>query len=47
MKRVAQEAGMSRESLYRALGGKGNPEFATVVRVMQAMGLGLGASITA
>ena len=38
MTRVAQEAGMSRESLYRALGEKGNPEFATVVRVMQATG---------
>ncbi len=47
MTRVAQEAGMSRESLYRALGEKGNPEFATVVRVMQAMGLRLGANITA
>ncbi len=31
---------MSRESLYRALGEKGNPELATVVRVIQAIRLG-------
>ncbi len=47
MTRVAEEAGMSRGSLYRALSEKGNPEFATVVRVMHAMGLRLGAHVTA
>ncbi len=39
MSRVAREAGLSRESLYKALGPEGNPEFGTVIRVMQALGL--------
>jgi probable addiction module antidote protein len=41
---VAREAGVSRESLYRALSADGNPEFATVLRVMQALGLRLHAA---
>jgi probable addiction module antidote protein len=32
MTEVAREAGVSRESLYRALSADGNPEFATVLR---------------
>jgi probable addiction module antidote protein len=32
---------MSRESLYRALGDKGDPGFSTVLRVAQALGLRL------
>ena len=36
---VAQEAGLSRESLYKALSGKGNPEFATILKVTKALGL--------
>lgn len=43
MSEVAQEAGVSRESLYRALSTDGNPEFATVLRVMKALGLRLSA----
>lgn len=43
MSEVAREAGVSRESLYRALSADGNPEFATVLRVMQALGLQLAA----
>jgi probable addiction module antidote protein len=39
MSQVAQEAGLSRESLYRALSVNGNPEFITVLHVMQALGL--------
>ena len=39
MTEVAREAGVSRESLYRALSAEGNPEFATVMRVAQALGL--------
>ena len=39
MSRIAKEAGLSRESLYKALGAEGNPEFGTVIRVMQALGL--------
>ncbi len=44
MSQVAQATGLSRESLYRALGPDGNPEFGTVVRVMKALGLRLTAS---
>lgn len=43
MSEVAHEAGLSRESLYRALSTEGNPEFATVLRVLRALGLRLSA----
>jgi probable addiction module antidote protein len=43
MTQIAKEAGMSRESLYKALSKDGNPELATVVKVLAAMGLRLGA----
>jgi probable addiction module antidote protein len=43
MSEVAREAGVSRESLYRALSAEGNPEFATVLRVVRALGLRLSA----
>jgi probable addiction module antidote protein len=39
MTEVAREAGVSRESLYRALSSYGNPEFGTVMRVAKALGL--------
>lgn len=39
MSKVARKAGLSRESLYKALGPDGNPEFGTVIRVMRALGL--------
>jgi probable addiction module antidote protein len=41
MASVAREAGLGRESLYKALGEGGNPEFATVLRVIAALGLKL------
>ena len=41
MSQIAREAGLSRESLYRALDSDGNPEFGTVVRVLKALGLRL------
>jgi probable addiction module antidote protein len=43
MSQVAKDAGLSRENLYRALSPDGNPEFATVVRVLQALHLKLAA----
>ena len=43
MSQVAKEAGLSRESLYRALGEGGNPSFATVLRVARALGVRLHA----
>jgi probable addiction module antidote protein len=41
MSQIAKETGLSRESLYKALSADGNPEFSTVIRVMQALGLRL------
>ena len=41
MSEVAREAGVSRESLYRALSADGNPEFGTVLRVARALGMRL------
>ena len=41
MSQIAKDAGLSRESLYKALGAEGNPEFATVLKVLQALGLKL------
>lgn len=41
MSKLAGEIGMSRPALYRALSGKGNPEFATITKVMSALGLRL------
>ena len=39
MSQIAKDAGLSRESLYKALSADGNPEFSTIVRVMRALGL--------
>jgi probable addiction module antidote protein len=39
MSRIAKRAGLSRESLYKALSTEGNPEFGTVIRGMRALGL--------
>ena len=41
MTKVAQKAGLGRESLYKALSREGNPSFGTVMRVVHAMGLKL------
>lgn len=43
MSQVAKEAGLSRESLYRALSADGNPSFATVLKVARALGVKLHA----
>jgi probable addiction module antidote protein len=39
MTKTARKAGLSRESLYKALSIEGNPEFGTIIRVMHALGL--------
>jgi probable addiction module antidote protein len=44
MTQVARDAGLSRESLYRALSGEGNPDFGTILKVVKALGLKLHAS---
>lgn len=43
MSQVARDAGMGRESLYKALSPNGNPEFATIMKVVSALGLKLHA----
>jgi probable addiction module antidote protein len=44
MTQVAREAGLGRESLYKALSPAGNPEFATIMKVVSALGLKLHAT---
>lgn len=44
MTQVAREAGLGRESLYKALSPDGNPEFATIMKVVAALGLQLHAA---
>jgi probable addiction module antidote protein len=39
MPNVAKATGMSREGLYQALSGKGNPSFDTMLKVMSAVGV--------
>ena len=41
---VAQDTGLGRESLYKSLSSDGNPEFATVLKVVRALGLRLQAA---
>jgi probable addiction module antidote protein len=41
MAKIARTAGLGRESLYKALSPDGNPELATVFKVMRALGLKL------
>ena len=43
MTHIAREAGLGRESLYKALSPAGNPEFATILKVVAALGLQLHA----
>ncbi len=43
MSSVARDSGLSRESLYKALSGERSPDFATILRVMSALGLRLHA----
>ena len=43
MAQVARDAGLSRESLYKALSGERSPGFDTILKVMTALGLKLHA----
>jgi probable addiction module antidote protein len=43
MSEIAREAGLGRESLYKALSAEGNPEFSTILKVVKALGLRLHA----
>ena len=44
MSQVARQAGLGRESLYKALSPTGNPELATILKVVSALGLQLHAA---
>lgn len=41
LSQLARRVGMSREGLYKALSADGNPSFATIVKVADALGLTL------
>ncbi|WP_254277496.1 addiction module antidote protein [Halomonas sp. 3H] len=41
MSQLAKDVGMSREGLYKALSGEGNPAFSTINKVANALGLQL------
>jgi probable addiction module antidote protein len=44
MTQVARDTGLGRESLYKALSPDGNPELATLLKVVAALGLQLRAA---
>lgn len=43
MSGIARTTGLNRESLYKAFGKSGNPEFGTMLGVLRALGLELAA----
>jgi probable addiction module antidote protein len=43
MSQLAEQTGLSRQALYKALSSDGNPEFATVLKVIRALGFRLHA----
>jgi len=43
MAQVARDAGLSRESLYKALSGDRSPDFETILKVVNALGIKLHA----
>jgi probable addiction module antidote protein len=45
MSQVARDAGLSRESLYKALSGDRSPDFETILKVVGALGLELHAAV--
>src|SRR5258705_12946849 len=45
MTQVARDAGLSRESLYKALSGQRSPDFETILKVIDALGLRLHAEV--
>ena len=47
MSQVARDAGLSRESLYKALSGDRSPGFDTILKVVNALGLKLHAGSAA
>lgn len=46
MAEIARKTGLGRESLYKALSTDGNPEMATFLKVVRALGIHLHATAT-
>ena len=46
MSQVVRDAGLSRESLYKALSGERSPDFDTILKVIGALGLKLHAEVS-
>lgn len=44
MTQLARDTGLTREGLYRALSASGNPEFATMLKIIKALGMALHAA---
>ena len=44
MAQLAKDTGLGRESLYKALSSEGNPSFATILKVIKALGLRLAST---
>lgn len=44
MSQIAKQTNLGRESLYKALSPDGNPEFSTILKVINALGLRLHAA---
>ena len=47
MTQIARDSGLTRESLYKALSEDGNPEMATFLKVVHALGIQLHATVCA
>jgi len=45
MSKLAEASGLNRESLYRMLSGKGNPELNSLDRVLHALGLKIAVEV--
>ena len=46
MAQISRDTGLSRESLYWALSGNGNPEFVTILKIIKTLGIKLHAKPT-
>ena len=46
MTQLAKQTGLGRESLYKALSSEGNPSFATILKVMRALGVQIHTEVT-
>jgi len=41
MSKLARDVGMTRAALYRAFSGETRPEFATIMKILDALGIGI------